>query len=160
MHIPLGRFWRVFLCGTFLFSLALHGQALGGAGTVQGKVVDPSGAVVPGATVEILNPVTGYQRTQTSDASGGFVFRNVPLNPYHVSVTAKGFNLAAQDVDVRSGVPLDLTMQLGIATSSTTVEVRTTAGNLLENDVSAHADVDAKVAARVPVETTGSGLRR
>src|SRR5437899_8190505 len=103
-HLFRRGFILIVLCFTAATAGLLHGQALGGAGTVQGKVVDPSGAVVPGATVQISNPVTGYQRQTTTDAAGAFVFRNVPQNPYHVSVQASGFDTAQQDVDVRSGV--------------------------------------------------------
>ena len=43
--------------------LVVLGQGLGSAGTVQGTVADPSGAVIPGATAKIYNPVTGFQRS-------------------------------------------------------------------------------------------------
>ena len=44
-----------------------------------------------GGEVEISNPVTGFRRTTTTDASGKFVFSNLPPNPYHISVAAQGF---------------------------------------------------------------------
>jgi len=46
--------------------------------SVSGTVKDPSGAVIPGATVTIYNPVTGFERTVSTDATGGFSFPNVP----------------------------------------------------------------------------------
>ena len=42
----------------------------------------------------------------STDAAGNFSFSNIPLNPYHLAVTAKGFGAYAQDIDVRSSVPL------------------------------------------------------
>ena len=61
------------------------------SGTVRGTIQDQSGASIPKATVEIRNPVSGYtQKTQT-DTAGAFEFDNVPYNPYHVRVTASGF---------------------------------------------------------------------
>ena len=45
------------------------GQGMGSAGTVKGTVKDPSGAVIPGATARIYNPVTGFERTASTDAS-------------------------------------------------------------------------------------------
>ena len=140
------------------FSSSLTAQSVGSAGTVQGKVLDPSGAVVPNAVVEIQNPVTGFQRTTNTDNDGAFVFRNVPQNPYHVSVKATGFSTVQQDVDVRSGVPIDLPIQLQLASASTTVEVTTEAGDLLENDTSAHTDIDEKVVAKIPFEPGASNL--
>src|ERR1051326_2671586 len=151
---------RVLLSAFFLMATvpAVPAQSAGAAGTIQGKVMDPTGAVVPGATVEIQNPVTGFTRTATTDADGAFILRNIPLNPYHAVISAKGFNPTSQDVDVHTGVPIDLTIRLALATANTTVEVSANAGDLLETDVSAHTDLNEQVAARIPLETTGSGL--
>jgi len=68
------------------------------SGTIEGTVVDPTGAVVTGATVEVRNPISRYQQTTTTDSMGAFRFTNLPLNPYHVEVIAPGFAAAAQDV--------------------------------------------------------------
>ncbi len=51
------------------------------SGTVDGTIVDPTGAVVVGATVEIRNPITGFQQTAMTDSMGMFRFTNVPFNP-------------------------------------------------------------------------------
>ena len=48
------------------------------------------GAVVTGASVSVHNPVSGYDRTTATDSAGSFSFSNIPLNPYHLSVDAKG----------------------------------------------------------------------
>ena len=68
-----------------------HGQGLGGAGTVQGTVKDPTGGVMQAVEVRISNPVSGFARTTTTDAAGRYVFSNLSPNPYHVSVSAQGF---------------------------------------------------------------------
>ncbi len=44
----------------------------GNAGAVRGTVTDPSGAVIPGATVHLTNSVSGLDRTATTDAAGQF----------------------------------------------------------------------------------------
>ncbi|PYX75083.1 MAG: TonB-dependent receptor [Acidobacteria bacterium] len=142
----------------FAACVLVEAQSLGAAGTIQGKIADSTGAVIPGATVEIKNPVTGFDRTTTTDSSGLFVFRNVPENSYHLAVTAKGFEVAQQDVDVRTAVPIDLTIALKVATSSEAVEVHAAAGDLLENDPSAHTDVDSAITAKIPLESTQSAL--
>jgi len=129
-------------------------QELGGAGTVQGTVKDATGAVLRAAAVGIVNPVSGLRRDTTTDEMGKFVFRNLPPNPYHVTVTAQGFQTLAQDVDVRTAVPimLDLTMQLATATQS--VEVIGKA-DLLETNPSAHTDIDQSLVQRLPLEAMG-----
>jgi hypothetical protein len=140
---------------------------LGGAGVlkaeansvaVSGTVKDPSGAVVPGATVTIFNPVSGYERTVSADASGGFTFPNVPFNPYHLTVSATGFASHSQDVDVNSNVPLNLNIALELAGGKTSVTVTTEASDLIEVDPTAHTDVDRTLIDKLPLESQSSGL--
>ena len=63
------------------------------AGSINGTVTDPSGAVIVGAKVDLLNPVSAYSRNTVSDASGHFQFTNLPFNSYHVTATVAGFAL-------------------------------------------------------------------
>ncbi len=95
---------RALACFLFLLCpLVNYAQSVTGSGEIRGTVLDPSNAAVPGATVEITNPVSNYSRTTTTDSQGRFTVANVPLNNYHVTVTAHGFQRTAQDIDVRSG---------------------------------------------------------
>src|SRR3569832_1495735 len=87
-------------------SSPVFAQSLGGAGTVEGVVSDPSGAAVANAEVQIGNSITGYKQQTKTDTTGGFKFSNIPPNPYHVQVTASGFAAFAQDVAVRTAVPI------------------------------------------------------
>src|ERR1700694_4917723 len=129
----------------------------GNATSVTGTVLDSSGAVVPNATVEIHNPVSGFDRTTRTDASGRFSIPNVPFNPYHLSVTGQGFAPYAQDIDVRSGVPLNVSINLNVAGSSDSVTVEA-GGDLGENDPSFHTDVDRGLFDKGPLESQSSSL--
>src|SRR5579862_3148842 len=101
-------------------TLGLCASAQSGNSTsVEGTVLDPTGAVVPNATVEIRNPVSQFDRTITTSSTGGFEFPNVPFNPYHLTVVASGFGSYVQDVDVRSTVPINLTIKLKVQSSET-----------------------------------------
>jgi hypothetical protein len=133
-------------------------QSTGNAGSVTGTVTDPTGAVVPGATVQIHNPVSQYNRTATTDSSGKFTFPNVPLNPYHLSVTGAGFEPFAQDIEVRSSLPVSVAINLHISGSVETVTVQSEAGDLLENDPTFHTDVDRSLFDRLPLESSSSQL--
>jgi len=135
-----------------------YAQSLGNAGSISGTVVDATGAVVPGATVTILNRVSQYTRTAITDDGGRFDFPNVPQNPYHMSVTAKGFSSAVHDVDVRSTVPISLKIPLEIGTSTETVTVQSEAGDLLETDSTFHTDVDRGLFDKLPLESSSSSL--
>ena len=56
-------------------------QSLGGAGTIEGVVTDPSGAVITNALVEISNAISGYRQRTITDSTGDFRFSNVPVLP-------------------------------------------------------------------------------
>ena len=136
------------------FTLA---QGLGTSGSVQGQVTDPSGAVVPGATVEISNPVSGYHQTTQTDDAGRYSVSNVPFNNYHVAAMHKGFATVAKDVNVRSSVPVTNNFSLAITGSKETVEVEA-GSDLVENEPSAHTDVDRNLYAKLPTESVNAPL--
>jgi len=129
-----------------------------GSSSLSGVVSDPSGAVVPGATVEIRNPVSELTRSTITDGAGKFSFPNVPFNPYHLSVTVSGFAPYSQDVDVRSAVPMSLKITLKISSSAESVTVQGEAGDLVENDPTFHTDVDRQLFSKLPLESTSSEL--
>ena len=145
-----------------VFSLSLgshaYAQSGGSSTSVTGTVVDPSGAVVANAVVEIRNPVSGFERTVTTDSSGKFTFPNVPFNPYHLAVTAQGFAPYAQDVDVRSIVPVTVSITLQIKGSTETVTVEGAGADLLENTSTFHTDVDRGLFDKMPLESASSSL--
>jgi hypothetical protein len=129
-----------------------------GNSMVTGTVVDPSGAVVVGARVEMRNPVSGLSRSAITDTAGKFSISNVPFNPYHLTVTAKGFGSYAQDVDVRSIVPVNLNIGLTVTGSSESVTVEAAAEDLLENTSTFHTDVDRELFDKLPLESASSSV--
>ena len=112
-----------------LLSLHAFAQSSGSSGSINGSVSDPTGAVVPNAEVEIRNPVSGFDRSTTTDAAGKFDFTNIPFNPYHLTVTATGFASAVQDVEPRSSVPISVAIKLQVASSSEQVTVAAEGGD-------------------------------
>lgn len=126
-------------------------QSVGNSTALNGTVLDATGAAVFGATVKIHNPVSGLDRSVQSDTTGGFTFPNVPFNPYHLTVTAKGFSSYAQDVELRSLVPVNLTVTLQAAVEATTITVHEEAGDLVETDSTFHTDVDKSLLDRLPM---------
>ena len=120
--------------------------------------MDPSGAVVPGATVEIENPVSQFQNTATTDAAGTFTISNIPFNPYHLTITAPGFASYSQDVDLRSPVPVNLKINLQLATAVQSVTVESNGTDLIENDPTFHTDVDRSLFEKLPLESSSSAV--
>ncbi len=129
----------------------------GSAGAVRGAVTDPSGAVIPNAAVHLTDKVSGFDRTTTSDATGQFVFSNVPFNPYTIDASAKGFAPLSQSVEIRSSVGVTANLVLQIAGASQTVTVES-GSDLIENDSTFHTDVDRDEFTKVPLESQSSGL--
>ncbi len=117
-----------------------HSQAVNA--TLVGTVTDKSGAVVGGATVVSREMATGISRTTATNASGNYVFPNLPPGTYGVEVQAPGFKRVARpqtNVDVNSTVRVDFTLEPGAVTQ--TVEVTGTAP-ILQTD---RADVGTKI---------------
>ena len=144
----------------FCLALGFHAsaQAVGNSGSINGTVVDPTGAVVDKATVEIRNPVSGLDRSTTTDAAGKFAFTNIPFNPYHLVVTAEGFAATVQDVEPRSAVPVSVAIKLKVSGSTTQVTVEAEGGDLVENDPTFHTDVDKSLFDKLPLESQSSSL--
>ena len=145
----------VFVFCTFFFVTSGWAQS---SGTISGVVKDATGGVLTGATVEISDPVSGYLRQTTTGALGDFRFTNIPFNPYHLTVAAKGFESFAQDVDVRSVVPisLDIGLKLGTATENITVEA--SGADLIETESTPHTDVDRELFDKLPLESASSSV--
>jgi len=136
---------------------SMYGQSLGSAGTIRGKITDPSGAVVAGAVVSLSNDLTLYRREAKASASGEFQFTNIPPNVYHLEVNAAGFQHHHRDLSVRSVVPLNLEIALTIQSQRASVTVGSEAP-LIETTPSAHSDVDSTLFSKMPTTSVASGL--
>jgi hypothetical protein len=108
------------MLGLSLFFCAVSSRAQS-SGAIEGVVKDASGGAIANAKVEISYPITGYHRDVTTGTDGVFRFTNVPFNPYHLVITAPGFNAFTQDVEVRSTVPASLQPTLAVSSASTAV---------------------------------------
>ena len=150
--------WVSFLALSFSILFLAPSDRAQSSGTIEGVVKDASGAAIPNATVEIHNPVSQFERSTTTDNDGKFRFTSVPFNPYHLTVTATGFAGFAQDVDVRSVVSVNLTANLKVASAETSVTVQGEAGDLIENDPTAHTDVDRNLFSKMPLESASSSI--
>src|SRR6266478_4671923 len=123
----------------FFSSAAAMGQAIS-TGTIQGVVMDPTGASVAGATVTLTNTDTSTTRTGVTNESGRYVFANIPPAKYDVSINKTGFRVGKfsnQELTVGATLTLDLKLEIGSTTeivevfaASATMETATaTVGN-------------------------------
>ncbi len=89
MQTRFTRVWLAVLLVSAIPAVMLHGQGL--TGQVSGSVQDPSGTLVPGAAVELVNEGTGQVRTAKTDATGSFVLTQLLPGTYRLTVKAPGF---------------------------------------------------------------------
>jgi len=111
------------------------------AGSILGTVRDPSGAVVPGASVVLENVGTGVKLMSKTDNEGSYEFINQRVGTYRVQVQAAGFQTAVAqnfDLTINARQRVDLALQVGEATQSVMV---TGAASLLETETSSRGQV-------------------
>ncbi|HKT12559.1 MAG TPA: TonB-dependent receptor [Terriglobia bacterium] len=104
--------------------LAVPLQAQLYSGSVTGVISDPSGAVIPGAKVELTDITKGYNFNVTSDATGRYILRNIPPSNYKLTVEATGFKTSTRTdivLDVNQNATVNFSLELG--TTTQTVEV-------------------------------------
>lgn len=111
-----------------LFSAA-WGQA---TASLSGRVTDPSGAAIPAAAASLANAATGLHRSARADAQGVYQFLAIPPGTYTLTVTARGFAPHVQpNLQLLVNVPATVNVTLGLAATTTSVEVQGTVAPLL-----------------------------
>ncbi len=121
------------------------------SGTVSGVVTDPQDAVVPSAVVTLTNKETGFTQKTTTHGDGHYLFVNVPVGTYDLTVVKTGFATAKiSGQQVRIGVTTSANVQLKIGTESITVEVKTTGAELQTLDASVGNVLDQQALINLP----------
>ena len=118
--------WRLAALCLFLSVVALPTHAVAQTGTLHGVVQDPSGAVVPNATVSAVSLTGGgAQPLQTTFAADGqYTFRSIAPGSYTITATAKGFApLTIPSLTVAAGQAKELNLPLAIAVEQQEVTV-------------------------------------
>lgn len=120
------RFTSALFVLALLLATPLFAQTFRGG--ISGTVTDASGAIVSGAAVKLVSPETGLTREGTTSSAGEFVFQDLPLGKYDVTVTQSGFDtVRVSGVVVDAGKLNALSLKLEVAKQATTVEVEATA---------------------------------
>ncbi|MGA2986386.1 MAG: TonB-dependent receptor [Terriglobia bacterium] len=90
---------------------------------LEGVVTDPTGAVIPNATVEMTNSATQVTNKQTTDKGGNFRFNSVAPGDYEILASAEGFNSTRVKVTLLTGQIINVPVTLSLAGTRQTVEV-------------------------------------
>ncbi|MFB3828817.1 MAG: carboxypeptidase regulatory-like domain-containing protein [Bryobacteraceae bacterium] len=143
---------RISLCVLIATLLAGAVSAQEARGTIVGRITDPSGAVVPGATVTVTNTAMGTKTVLTSNAAG--LYQALFLIPgiYQVAVDAGGFKrFVRNDIEVRVNdrIEINAALELGVAAETVTVSAETPL--LSTATASVGTVVDARRVADLPV---------
>ena len=105
---------------------AAPARAQGATGTIQGAVVDTSGAPLAGASVTVTHTATGASRETATSRDGLFAVPGLPAGPYEVAAALPGFAMRRQSgLLVHAGQPVALRLELRVAAHPETI---TTAG--------------------------------
>ncbi|MGC2582489.1 MAG: carboxypeptidase-like regulatory domain-containing protein, partial [Acidobacteriaceae bacterium] len=121
-----------FLAICLLVTAVPGALAQAGRGSISGTITDPSGAIVPGARVTLLNPGTGVSLHAVTTAGGLYTF--ISLNPgvYEVTVSQSGFTTAQREnvtVTVDQTTIVDIALSMGSVSTVVKVNEQT---NLIE----------------------------
>ena len=108
-----------------ILSVSVHGWSQHTfRGGINGIVTDQSGAVIPGATVQITNVATNVTLTTTSSSAGEYAFPELNLGKYDIVVSATGFKTEKiTGVTVSAGQIFTQAVKMAVASSAETVEV-------------------------------------
>jgi hypothetical protein len=123
MHIRLTNTRWVVAILVFMMSIGISAFAQNPTGGIDGTVMDPSGAVIPGATVTATNTATGLSRNFTTDNLGTFRFVALPPGEYRMQVEAQGFSTQTQTLVVRVGTSTTAKFTMMIGQTSEVIEV-------------------------------------
>ena len=107
---------RILATGTFLVALTTGVLAQSDRGTITGTVVDPDGAVVPGATVVAENPANGAKYETVTTQTGNYTLSQVPVGTYNLNIEVPGFGRFRQEgirIFVGQTAQIDAKLKLG-----------------------------------------------
>lgn len=140
-------FQKCFVWIGLLFLLGGELASAQGLGTLRGSVKDPSGALIPAATVILKSAVSEREQNARTDAKGEFMINGIPFGEYILQVEHPGFATLSRSIQIIIGAApnVELTLQIGSATTS--VEVTTTA-----------LEVTAPSASQAPVMVSGNEI--
>jgi hypothetical protein len=148
---------RLISKATCVFALATCLFFVGNAfaqstGSIQGSVLDATGAPVPNATITIRNEGTDVERVTQSDSAGLYLAASLPVGKYRIEVKSPGMQTTAfTGVDVSVGSTVRQDISLKVAATSTTVEVNAAPPVVETSAVSVGAVVNQATVQEIPL---------
>jgi len=141
----------IVLIAASLMALPAMGQATISSGNIQGTVTDPTGAVVPGATVTIISSATGQSIVRTTNASGAYSTGSIQPGTYKIRISAKGFQTTQMVSTVRVGVVSAVNVKLTLGKANQVVEVSSNTAEVNTEQPTVQGVLTAKQIEDLPV---------
>ncbi|MGA2360456.1 MAG: carboxypeptidase-like regulatory domain-containing protein [Terriglobales bacterium] len=126
------------LCTTFLRSQTRT------TGDLSGVATDPSGAMVPNATITLTHKSTGTTQTSTTDSEGSYRFALLPPGEYSATAARAGFQTITKTVQVSLGGSLTANFQFKVVSSTEVVAVTASAGEIETKDANINTNFTEK----------------
>src|SRR5208282_1418088 len=124
-HGMVARYATLLGCAALLLFPTPGGSQIAGTGNIQGTVTDTTGAVVPQASVTLIDESTRVARKTTSDNAGVYLFPGIPISKFDLTVTAPGFKTYEQKgIVLEVGSSIAINASLSVGTAEMKVEVQ------------------------------------
>lgn len=134
------------------FGLSTNLSAQINRANLNGTVTDPSGARIPGATVTVVSPDTGFKRQTTTGSSGIYSVGSLPTDTYILTISANGFEtFSMTGIDLSVGQTRTVDAQLRVGAPATKVEVRGAAVALDSNDAEISTVIRSRQVEDIPI---------
>ena len=122
---------------------------------LSGTVKDEKGQPIKGATLRLENKVSGFKQAAKTDASGRFVFHNIPFNEYHLEAQAAGMVPLHRNLEVHTTLPQNLDLVLLEGQMTVVVEDKS---SLVEDHAASHLDVDQSLIDKIPTASQSRAM--
>ena len=120
--------------------------------SLRGTITDPSGALIPGATVTIQDKASALKSTQIANNNGEYVFAQIVPGTYVVTVDSPGFGSQSKEANILVSQPATINFKLTVQSSTTTVDVSSEAETLNITDASIGNSVNNATIQALPME--------
>ena len=122
------------------------------ASQITGTVTDPSGAVLPGATVNAKHMATGVVTPTVTNAEGVFTLPSLPIGTYEVTITLEGFKtFVAKDVVITAGTGANIAAKLEVGGVSETVTVASSSEIMQTQSTTISSTVNTNAITKLPL---------
>ncbi len=135
-----------------IFSAAPFALSQSATTSLRGVVKDPSGALVPGAKVALIDAANGVTLNTIADNAGSYVFPQIPPAKYTIIVSAPGFGNQIKSAELLVNQPATIDFTLSIESSTVTVDVSAAAQTLNATDATLGNSIDNSTIESLPME--------